>query len=76
MPLYPYGNYETKFVFDESDHDFGEKTFLGRTGDFNGEDIIDIICEERATAYLFVGICTISLLKMNLKFLLGVSVST
>ena len=53
LPLYPYGNYETKFVFDESDHDFGEKTFLGRTGDFNGEDIIDIICEERATA-LFI----------------------
>ena len=53
LPLYPYGHYETKFVFNESDHDNSEKTFLGRKGNFNGEDIIDIICEERATA-LFI----------------------
>ena len=30
------------FKFDADQHDFGEKTFLGRTGPFNGEDIIDI----------------------------------
>jgi uncharacterized protein (DUF1800 family) len=53
LPLYPYGNYETSFVFDEKDHDNGEKTFLGRTGNFDGEDIVDIICEERAT-FLFI----------------------
>ena len=31
-------------------HDSGEKTFLGRTGPFNGEDIIDIILEQPVTA--------------------------
>jgi uncharacterized protein (DUF1800 family) len=30
------------------DHDNGEKTFLGRTGNFNREDIIDIIVQEPA----------------------------
>ena len=45
LPLYPYGHSETQFVFDETDHDDGEKTFLGRTGKFDGGDIIDIICE-------------------------------
>ncbi|MDC0034863.1 DUF1800 domain-containing protein [Chloroflexi bacterium] len=53
LPLYPYGHYESKFVFDETDHDDSEKTFLGRTGRFDGADIIDIICEEKATA-LFI----------------------
>lgn len=49
-PLYPYGNYPTRFVYRAEDHDDSEKTFLGRAGRFNGEDIIDIICEEEATA--------------------------
>ncbi len=31
-------------------HDGGEKTFLGRTGNFDGDDIIDIIFEQPATA--------------------------
>ena len=31
-------------------HDDGEKTILGRTGDFDGEDVIDIILEQDATA--------------------------
>ena len=28
----------------------GEKTFLGHTGNFSGEDIIDIVCAQPATA--------------------------
>ena len=32
------------------DHDDGEKTFLGHTGRFDGEDIIDIVVDQRATA--------------------------
>ena len=32
------------------DHDEGEKTFLGQTGNFNGEDIVEIICQQEATA--------------------------
>lgn len=50
LPLYPYGNYETSFIYNEDDHDNGKKTFLGHTGNFNGEDIIGIICDQTATA--------------------------
>lgn len=31
-------------------HDAGQKTFMGRTGNFNGDDIIDIILDQAATA--------------------------
>ncbi|MBM3140353.1 MAG: DUF1800 domain-containing protein [Chloroflexi bacterium] len=50
IPLYPYGGYPTKFVFHPDDHDDGEKTFLSRTGRFDGGDIIEIIVEQEATA--------------------------
>ncbi|MCH7971891.1 MAG: DUF1800 domain-containing protein, partial [Chloroflexi bacterium] len=46
----PYGYIAWQFKYDEADHDDGEKTFLGKTGNFNGEDVIDIICEQPATA--------------------------
>ena len=39
-----------EFKFDADQHDSGEKTFLGQTGPFNGEDIIDIILEQPVTA--------------------------
>jgi hypothetical protein len=39
-----------EFKFDAAQHDAGEKTFLGRTGPFNGEDIIGIILEQPVTA--------------------------
>ncbi|MBM3933587.1 MAG: DUF1800 domain-containing protein [SAR202 cluster bacterium] len=45
-----YGKWPTKFVYHPEDHDDSEKTFLGETGRFNGEDIIDIICRQPATA--------------------------
>ena len=38
------------FKFDTEQHDFGEKTFLGRTGPFDGEDIIDTILAQPVTA--------------------------
>ena len=47
--LRPYGYIAWQFKYDESDHDDGEKTFLGETGNFNGEDVIDIICKNPAT---------------------------
>lgn len=34
----------------KSKHDFGEKTFLGKTGNFDGDDIIDIILEQKQCA--------------------------
>jgi len=44
------GRFDWGFDYQEEDHDDGEKTFLGKTGNFNGEDIIEIICEHPATA--------------------------
>jgi len=41
---------EHKFRFDASDHDDGSKTFLGRDGTFNGDDILDILAGHPATA--------------------------
>ena len=38
------------YVFRERQHDNGTKTFLGRTGRFGGEDIIDMLLEQKATA--------------------------
>ena len=38
------------FVYIPEDHDDGEKTFLGETGNWNGEDIINIIVKQPAAA--------------------------
>ena len=45
-----YNRWDWEFEYIEEDHDDGEKTFLGQTGRFNGEDIIDIVCQQPATA--------------------------
>ena len=50
LSLYPNGHYPAEFTFIEDDHDFSAKTFLGETGNFDGEDIIDIIVKHSATA--------------------------
>jgi hypothetical protein len=42
------------FRFDERQHDFGAKTFLGRTDTFNGDGIIDRILDQPVTAE-FIG---------------------
>jgi uncharacterized protein (DUF1800 family) len=49
-PRQPYGRFSWKFDYREEDHDDGEKSFLGEVGNFNGEDIIDIVCDQPATA--------------------------
>jgi uncharacterized protein (DUF1800 family) len=54
FPRYPTGYYASTFVYRPEDHDDSEKTFLGETGRFNGDDIIDIIVRQPATAR-FVG---------------------
>ena len=41
---------DVKFVVNKDQHDDSEKTFLGRTGNFDGSDIINIILEQPATA--------------------------
>ena len=50
LPRTPYGRFNWRFQYKEEDHDDSEKTFLGKTGKFNGDDVIDIIVERPATA--------------------------
>ena len=38
------------YYLDKKNHDFGEKTFFGKTGEFDGNDIIDIILEQKQCA--------------------------
>jgi len=46
----PFGKMPWLFKFDSGDHDGGEKTVLGETGNFTGEDVIDIIAKQPSTA--------------------------
>jgi uncharacterized protein (DUF1800 family) len=46
----PYGRIVWQFQFHPELHDYGQKTFLGETGNFDGEDIIDIIVRQNSTA--------------------------
>ena len=49
-PRAPFGRFPWSFEYLAEDHDDGEKTFLGETGNFNGEDIIDLVVQQPATA--------------------------
>tara|TARA_B100001123_G_scaffold451310_1_gene630533 strand:+ start:13770 stop:15209 length:1440 start_codon:yes stop_codon:yes gene_type:complete len=48
--IWPYGRIVWHYNFDDVDHDSGEKVFLGESGNFNGEDVVKIICNQQATA--------------------------
>ena len=48
--IWPYSRINWHFQYRDYDHDDGEKTFLGETGNFNGEDIVNIIAKQEATA--------------------------
>jgi uncharacterized protein (DUF1800 family) len=50
IPRLPYGRFPWYFDYREEDHDDSEKTFLGETGKFNGDDIIDIVVKQPATS--------------------------
>ncbi len=49
IPRYPGGWFDIDFVYRDDDHDHSQKEFLGETGDFNGDDIIDIVVRQPAT---------------------------
>jgi len=44
-----------EFVFRKNDHDTGQKTFLGKSGNFDGDDVIDIIFSQKACAPFIAG---------------------
>ena len=50
LPKVPYGTFPWEFEYRPDDHDGGEKTFLGHRGNFNGDEIIDIIVRQPATS--------------------------
>src|SRR2546423_10614492 len=50
-----WGHEGDEFIFRRFDHDDAEKVFMGRQGNFNGDDIIDIILEHRACAPYIAG---------------------
>jgi Protein of unknown function (DUF1800) len=46
---------DLSFKVDPAKHDDGQKTFLGRSGNFDGVDILNIILEQRITAEFIAG---------------------
>jgi hypothetical protein len=46
---------DLKFVVNKDQHDEGQKSFLGKTGNFDGVDIIDIILQQPVTARYISG---------------------
>ena len=50
IPEYPTNQGRSNFVYRQELHDHGSKTFLGHTGNFNGEQILDIVVRQEATA--------------------------
>jgi hypothetical protein len=43
------------FIFHSSEHDYGTKSFLGYTGNFNGDDIVSIILRQPSCASFIAG---------------------
>ena len=50
LPRFHMGRWDWHFEYKPKDHDGGEKTFLGHVGEFDGEDVIDIVLRQPATA--------------------------
>ena len=48
--IWPYGRIAWHFGYREDDHDEGDKTFLAEEGNLNGEDVVDAIGRNPATA--------------------------
>ena len=53
--IWPSGRIDWQFEYRPEDHDETDKDFLGRRGNFNGEDIIDIIAMRPATSWFISG---------------------
>jgi uncharacterized protein (DUF1800 family) len=48
-------NMKGEYEFKELEHDKGGKTFFGKTGNFNGEDIVNMILNKKQTALYITG---------------------
>jgi uncharacterized protein (DUF1800 family) len=50
LPRQPYGRFDWEFEYRPELHDDSTKTFLGETGQWNGEDIVSIVVKQPAAA--------------------------
>jgi len=50
IPRNPLGRFYWSYEYKPEDHDDGEKTFLGHSGRLDGDDVIDIVVQQPATA--------------------------
>jgi hypothetical protein len=48
-------NDDLRFKLDEAKHDTGEKEFLGRRGNFDGVDVLNVILDQKVTANFIAG---------------------
>ena len=48
-------NREGDFIFRKGQHDFEEKTIFGKTGKFEGEDVLDMLLDNRQTSRFLAG---------------------
>ncbi|TLV02509.1 DUF1800 domain-containing protein [Dyadobacter luticola] len=48
-------NVSGEFIFRQNQHDDGEKTIFGQTGQFKGEDVIRLLLEKKQTANFITG---------------------
>ena len=48
-------NLKGEYVFRTRQHDYGKKLFMGRSGNFDGADIIDMLLERKETAHFICG---------------------
>jgi uncharacterized protein (DUF1800 family) len=44
------GSRSIQFTKNLDSHDFGRKTILGQTGNFDGDDVLDLLCQHSGTA--------------------------
>lgn len=50
-----WGQFGRRFINDKTLHDDGEKTILGETGNFDGDDVIDIVLRQNVCAEFISG---------------------
>jgi uncharacterized protein (DUF1800 family) len=43
-------NAQGEFIFRKGQHDYGKKTVLGKTGNFDGDDVLNILLDRKETA--------------------------
>lgn len=50
LPRFPMGRFDWEFEYRDALHDHTDKSFLGHAGDLGGEEVVDIILRQPATA--------------------------